>query len=143
MKIRSILPVFFAMLLLTGCELFGTFSASINGNLWQPSVFGAAKNGNQYVISASKDNATLVITLPSTSPGTYIINPNDTALDAVLYTPDFNSPGNYYLSTQGEVNLTKVDNGRVTGNFNAYAKNSITASDSIPISGQFSNILSN
>lgn len=143
MRKQLTVTAFLGILLLAGCELLGTFSASINGSLWQPSVFGAVKNGNQYVITANKDNATLVITLPGTNPGTYIINPNDTALDAVLYTPDYNTPGNYYLSTQGEVNLTKVIDGRVTGNFNAYAKNSVTSTDSIPISGQFSNILSN
>lgn len=143
MKKRGIIIAAFLILILSGCELLGTFSASINGNLWQPSVFGAVKNGNQYVISASKDNATLVITIPNTTTGTYIINPNDTSLDAVLYTPDYTVPGNYYLSTQGEVNLTKVMDGRVTGNFTGYAKNSITSTDSIPISGQFSNILTN
>jgi hypothetical protein len=129
---------------LVSCELFlGSFSASIGGTAWEADVYGAVKNGNQYVITGTKNTTTLVITIPGTSEGAYNINPMDTTLDALLYTPDYNNTNNYYLSTQGVVNLTKVEKGRLTGTFNVYAKNSITSSDSISITGQFSNILSN
>jgi hypothetical protein len=132
------------ILALAGCELLiGTFTASINNVAWEASVFGAVKNGSQYTITATKNNASIVITLPGTSVGTYNINPLDTTLDAVLYTPDYNNTSNYYLSTQGVVDLTKVSEGRLTGTFNVWAKNSVTPSDSIPITGQFSNIISN
>ncbi len=144
MKKGIFIAVFLTVFALAGCELFiGSFSSSINGSAWEASVYGAVKNGNQYVITGTKNTATLVITIPGTSEGTYNINPLDTALDALIYTPDYNNVNNYYLSTQGSVNLTKVDQGRLTGTFNVYAKNSVTSSDSIPITGQFSNILSN
>ena len=131
-------------ILLAGCqELIGTFSASINGTAWQAGAFGAVKTGNQYIITATKDHATLVITIPGTSVGTYTINPMDTTLDALLYTPDYDSTSNFYLSTQGSIDLTKVATNRVTGTFNVWAKNSHTSTDSISITGQFSNILSN
>lgn len=144
MKKRSLIIVFMAVIALAGCELFiGTFTASINNSAWEASVFGAVKNGNQYVITATKGNESIVITVPGTTAGTYNINPTDTTLDALLYTPDYNNTNNYYLSTQGVVDLTKVNSGKLTGTFNVWAKNSITSSDSIPITGQFSNILSN
>jgi hypothetical protein len=144
MKKSKLLLVFVGILALAGCELLiGTFTASINNVAWEASVFGAVKNGNQYTITATKNTASLVITLPGTAVGTYNINPLDTALDAVLYTPDYNNTSNYYLSTQGVVDLTKVSEGRLTGTFNVWAKNSVTATDSIPITGQFSNIISN
>ena len=129
---------------LAGCELLiGTFTANINGTAWESTVFGAVKNGTQYTITGTKNTSTMVITVPGTSTGTYTINPADTTLEALIYTPDYNNASNYYLSTQGTVDLSKVVEGRLSGTFNVWAKNSITTTDSIIITGQFSNILSN
>lgn len=144
MKKINLLVAVLAVALLVGCELLiGTYTASINGTAWEAAAFGAVKNGNQYAITGTKNTSTMVITIPGTTEGMYAINPNDTALDALIYTPDYNNINNYYLSTQGEVDLTKVSAGRLTGTFNVWAKNSLTTTDSILITGQFSNILSN
>lgn len=144
MKKRNLIIVAAFVLILVGCqELIGSFSASVNGVAWEAKVYGAVKNGSQYVITANKDNSTIVITLPGTSVGNYTVNPLDSTLDAVLYTPDINSPGTSYVSTQGNVDLTKVSSNRLTGTFSVYAKNTTNGNDSIPITGQFSNILSN
>lgn len=144
MKRRGLIIVLLLVTVLAGCELFiGTFTANINGTAWEANVFGAVKNGSQYNITASNGNEALVITIPGTTVGTYNINPADTSLDALLYTPNINTPSNYYLSSQGVVDLTKVSSGKLTGTFNVWARNSVTSTDSIQITGQFSNILSN
>ena len=144
MRKVNFIIVFAVVLILAGCqELVGSFTASVNGTAWEAKIQGAVKNGSQYVITANKDNSTIVITLPSSNVGTYNINPLDTTLDALIYTPDINTPGTSYISTQGSVDLTKVNSGRLTGTFNVYAKNTANASDSIPVTGQFSNILTN
>jgi hypothetical protein len=144
MKKRSLVFVFAIVLVLAGCqELIGRFTSSINGTAWEASFSGAVKNGNQYIITATKDNATLVITIPGTAVGTYNINPADTTLEALLYTPNTANMNDYYVSTQGAVDVAKISSGRLTGTFNVYAKNSLSSSDSIPITGEFSNILSN
>lgn len=144
MRKRNLIIVFAVVLILAGCqELIGTFTASVNGVAWEASVSGAVKNGPQYVITANKGNSTIVITLPGSNVGTYNINPLDTTLDAVIYTPDVNTPGTSYISSQGSVDLTKVNSGRLTGTFNVYAKNTTNGNDSIPVTGAFSNILTN
>ena len=144
MKKRNLFLVFTLIVVLVGCqELIGTFTASINSTVWEANIYGAVKNGNQYIITGTKNNATIAITIPGTTVGTYTINPLDTTLDALLYTPNYSITSDYYLSTQGEVDLTKVSSGRLTGTFNVWAKHSISPYDSIPITGQFSNILSN
>jgi hypothetical protein len=143
MRKRNFIIVFAVVFILAGCqELIGSFSASVNGTAWEAKIQGAVKSGSQYVITANKDNSTIIITIPGTNVGTYNINPLDSTIDAVVYTPDINSPGTSYIGSQGSVDLTKVSAGRLTGTFNVYAKNTANASDSIPLTGQFSNILS-
>jgi Family of unknown function (DUF6252) len=144
MKKKLLITTIFLIVAFTGCELLiGTFTANINGTAWESTVFGAVKNGSQYTITGTKNTSTIVITVPGTSTGTYNINPADTTLEALIYTPDYNNATNYYLSTQGSVDLSKVVEGRLSGTFNVWAKNSITNTDSMMITGQFSNILSN
>ena len=135
--------VVMAVVLFSCEQLLGTFTASINGNTWNADAVIAAKNGNQYMITATTGSSTIVMTIPGLTPGTYMINPQDTTVEALIYTPNTSTPTEYYLSTQGNLDLAKVESGRVTGTFNVYAKNSVTTTDSIQITGQFSNILSN
>ncbi len=127
------------------CEaLIGSFTASINGVTWKAGFSGALKNGSsQYVITATKDTTSIVITIPGTAQGTYTINPNDTTVEALIYTPSSNNSSVNYISTQGTVSLSSVNQNRLTGTFNVWAKNTVTTTDSIQINGEFSNILSN
>lgn len=144
MKKRNLLLVFGFVILLCGCqELIGSFSSNVNGTAWEATVSGAVKSNGHYIITADKGNATLVITVSGTSVGTYNVNPLDSTFEAVAYTPDYNNAVNSYVSTQGVVDLTKVNNNRLTGTFNVWAKNTQTSTDSMQITGQFSNILSN
>ncbi len=144
MKKRSFIILFAVVLVLAGCqELIGSFTGSVNGVAWEADVFGAVKNGNQYNITANKGNSSIVISIPGTTQGTYNINPLDTSLDAVVYLPDYNNTDSSFIATQGSVDLVKVSTGRLTGTFNVYAKSTKNANDSIPLTGQFSNILSN
>ncbi len=144
MKNKKLIPVLSIITILFACEaLVGSFTASINNVSWQAGFSGAVKNGNQYIITATKDNSSLVITIPGITTGNYTINPFDTTLEALLYTPDVNMSANNYVSTQGTVELTTISQGRLTGTFSVWAKNSQTSTDSIPITGQFNNILSN
>ena len=144
MKKRNFIIVFAIVLALVGCqELIGSFTASINGVAWTASVSGAVKQGPQYIITATKDTSVILITIPGLTVGNYIINPMDTTLDAVVYTPNTGTPAKSYIGTQGDVNLSKVSLGRLTGTFAVWAKNTQNPNDSIPLSGQFSNILSN
>lgn len=144
MKKRNLILVFAIVLILAACQqLIGSFTASINGTAWTASVSGAVKQGPQYIITATKDTSVILITIPGLSTGTYNINPMDTTLDAVVYTPNTDTPANSYIGTQGSVNLTSVNLGRLTGTFNVYAKNTQNPNDSIPLTGQFTNILSN
>ena len=144
MKKRNLIVVFAFVLVLAGCqELIGSFSANLGGTSWDANVSGAVKSNGHYVITANKGNATLILTVSGTSVGTYNVNPLDSTFEAVAYTPDYNNAANSYVSTQGVVDLTKVSSNRLTGTFNVWAKHSISPYDSIPITGQFSNILSN
>lgn len=143
MRINLII-VFLAVSVLAGCDLLvGTFTSNINGTPWEASTMLALKNGGQYNITGSKNTASIVITIPGLTVGTYNINPADTTLDALIYLPDYNNSDSSFISTQGVVDLTKVSAGRLTGTFNVWARSTKNINDSIPITGQFSNILSN
>ena len=140
----NLIIVFIAVVTLAGCDLLvGTFTANINGTAWEASTMLALKNGTQYNITGSKNTASIAITIPGLTVGTYTINPADTSLEALVYLPDYNNSDSSFISTQGVVELTKVSTGRLTGTFNVWARSTKNVNDSIPITGQFSNILSN
>lgn len=145
MKKSTLILALLAVVFIVSCEaLIGSFTASINGTAWKAGFSGALKNGsNQYIITATKDTTSIVITIPGTTQGTYNINPTDTTLEALIYTPSSNNASNNYVSTQGSIVLSSVNQNRLTGTFNVWAKNSVTTTDSIQITGEFSNILSN
>ena len=143
MRIKLIIG-FIVVAFLAGCDaLVGTFTANINGTAWEASTMLALKNGGQYNITGSKNTTSIAITIPGLTVGTYNINPADTTLDALIYLPDYNNSDSSFISTKGEVVLTKVSTGRLTGTFNVWARSTKNINDSIPITGQFSNILSN
>jgi len=145
MKKSTLIVALLVIVFAVSCEaLIGSFTASINGVAWKAGFSGAIKSGNNhYIITATKDTTSLVITIPGTAQGTYNINPNDTTVETVIYTPSSNNGSNNYIGTQGSITLSSVTQNRLTGTFNVWAKNSVTTTDSIQITGEFSNILSN
>lgn len=141
---KLIFTLFVVVMVSAGCEaLVGSFSASINGNYWESTTTITVKSDTTYTINAQNGNTTIFMTIDGTSTGVYNVDPLDSTYQVLVYTPDIGMASNSYAATRGNINLSKITSNRLSGTFDIYAKNVNDPLDSIPITGQFSNLLTN
>lgn len=138
--------VFFASVLLIstfilqGCtteDLVGSMSANIDGTTWNASAPGGTVQQGRLVITGIGNNRNISVTIDGQAVGTYTIGIQSS--NAILYTPDVNTPQTSYVSISGVISITSIANNRVTGTFNAVTQG--TGGQVQLTNGTFSNII--
>lgn len=123
----------------TGCNtLTGSFTATINGQAWNPPLPVAVRTGNRYTITAASSDKQMIFNI-GTNPGSYDMSLLEGQFQPFVYTPNLNNTNEYYIGSAGTINLTSVDNNRLTGNFNITATS--TSLGTITVTGSFANIV--
>lgn len=136
---KLLITLLIAATVSTGCDnLTGTFTANINGQAWNPSLPVAVRTGNRYTITAASSDKQMVFNI-GTAPSSYDMSLLEGQFQPFVYTPNLSNTSEYYIGSAGTINLTSVNNNRLTGNFNITATS--TSLGTINVTGSFSNIV--
>jgi hypothetical protein len=137
---KKVIVIFsIALITLNSCNsVTGTFTANINGQSWNPPLPVAVRTGNRYTITAASSDKQMIFNI-GTSPGTYNMSLLEGQFQPFVYTPNLTNTNEYYVGSAGTINLTSVNNNRLSGNFNITATS--TSLGTINVSGSFTDIL--
>lgn len=137
---KKVIVIFsIALITLNSCNsVTGTFTANINGQSWNPPLPVAVRTGNRYTITAASSDKQMIFNI-GTSPGTYNMSLLEGQFQPFVYTPNLTNTNEYYVGSVGFINLTSVNNNRLSGNFNITATS--TSLGTINVSGSFTDIL--
>ncbi len=138
---KKVLVIFsVALFAISGCNsVTGTFTANINGQSWNPPLPVAVRTGNRYTITAASSDKQMIFNIGTTT-GSYDMSLLEGQFQPFVYTPNLSNTNEYYIGSAGTINLTSVNNNRLSGDFNITATS--TSLGTVTVSGSFSNILS-
>jgi hypothetical protein len=151
MNIRKYITIAAAILFVSiaGCdkEKLPSMSATVDGTEWNATVatiLGASYQDYTSILGVSVNGEKIVLAIKGTSPGTYTLNPLEAGIDQVsFYLKDKDNPDDgtkKYVSSNGEVTISSVEDGRISGTFRFTGVNS--TDDVIEIAnGTFNNVV--
>jgi len=118
----------------------GSFSATVDGESWSALAPTGAKTGNRLTITGLSVDKQIVMNIGGTTVGTYDMTLIEGSIQPFIYTPSLTQSGaaNTYVGTSGSIEITGIDESRVSGTFSLTATNQSLGP--IGVSGTFTDI---
>ena len=151
MKLKNyIIPLIAALLITMGScnkDVLPSMSATVDGVEWSStvaSVIGATSGDYITILGVNVGGQKIFLGIKGSEPGKYSLQALEGEADVLsFYLEDKDDEENgtkKYTSSQGTVNITKMEDNRITGTFNFTGVNSLD--DVIEITdGKFTNVL--
>lgn len=137
-----IIPSLFLALAITGCKDgkgTGSFTANIDGQSWSAIAPTGAKTGNRLTITGLSLDKQIVINIANTATGTYDMSLIEGSINPLVYVPNVNQQAaQSYLGASGTIEVTEINDSRVSGTFSVSATN--TGLTPIAITGEFTDV---
>lgn len=145
---KHIITLSLSLLILVGVTLssckddkgLGSFTATIGGQSWSAIAPTGVKTGNRLTITGLSLDKQIVINISGTTVGSYDMSLIEGSIQPFVYTPNVSQQGaqQTYAGTSGTIEVTRIDDSRVSGTFSILAAN--TSMDIIQITGEFTDV---